>query len=80
MLLILLAVSVALIYVWSHISITRISYEMARELSRKKNLEQEKQRLLVEIESLRRLKRIEGIARVELGMLPPERDQVVFVK
>jgi len=73
-------VAMLLAYVWSHISITRFQYEIARELSRKNRLEETIKKLKVEVATLKTPQRIEEKARTELNMGYPTRDQVVFVQ
>jgi len=76
----LVFMSIALIYVWFHIKITRLNYEIASEMSVRDGLMEENRRLKVERESLQTASRIEKIARTKLGMYYPGKDQVVFVR
>lgn len=76
----LVFMTIALIYVWFHIKITRLNYEIASEMSVRDGLMEENRRLKVERESLQSLSRIEKIARAKLGMEYPGKDQVVFVR
>jgi len=72
--------AVALIYVWSHIHMTELEYQIAAESSRKEQLLEEQRRLKVEFATLKSPQRIEAIAREKLQMTYPERDQVIRVK
>jgi cell division protein FtsL len=72
--------AVALIYVWSHIHMTELEYQIAAETSRKEQLQEEQRRLRVEYATLKSPQRIETIAREKLQMTYPERDQVILVK
>ena len=72
--------TVALIYVWSHIHMTELEYQIAAETSKKEQLLEEQQKLKVEYATLKSPQRIEAIARERLQMTYPERDQVILVK
>jgi len=80
LLVVVAVVMILLAYVWSHISITRFQYEIAREMSRKDRLEETIKKLKVEVATLKTPQRIEEKARAELNMNYPTRDQVVFVQ
>ena len=71
-----LAVS-ALALAWPHLEMVRIGYEAAR--LERNALSQERRVLRVEAAALRQLDRIEAIARNKLGMVFPDKDQVVYV-
>ncbi len=70
----------ALVYVWFRISITNIDYGIAGEMHRRDVLLEENKRLKVEIATLKSPQRIESIARTKIGMVYPERDQVIFLR
>jgi cell division protein FtsL len=72
--------AVALIYVWSHIHMTELEYQIARELSGREQLTEEQAKLKVELATLRSPQRIETIAREKLQMVYPEREQVISIK
>ena len=72
--------AVALIYVWSHIHMMELEYQIAAETSRKEQLLEEQRKLKVEYATLKSPQRIEAIAREKLQMTYPERDQVILVK
>ncbi len=72
--------AVALIYVWSHIHMTELEYQIAAETSRKEQIMEEQRKLKVEYATLKSPQRIETIAREKLQMTYPERDQVILVK
>ncbi|HJP12772.1 MAG TPA: cell division protein FtsL [Nitrospinota bacterium] len=57
----------------------RIGYEAARLTAERNALSQERRVLRVEAAALRQLDRIEAIARNKLGMVFPDKDQVVYV-
>lgn len=72
--------SVALLYVWSHIHMTELEYQIAREMSSRERITEEQTKLKVEIATLKSPKRIETIARERLEMTYPEREQVILLK
>ena len=71
---------VLLIYVWSHIHMTELEYQIARELSSREQLTEEQAKLKVEHATLKSPQRIETIAREKLQMTYPEREQVIMLK
>jgi cell division protein FtsL len=72
--------AVALIYVWSHIHMTELEYQIARELSNRERLTEEQAKLKVELATLKSPQRIETIARNKMQMVYPEREQVILLK
>jgi cell division protein FtsL len=70
----------ALIYVWSHIHMTELEYQIARELSSTEQIKEEQTKLKVELATLKSPQKIETIAREKLGMIYPERTQVIVLK
>ncbi len=72
--------AVALTYVWSHIHMTELEYQIAREITRKEQFVEEQKRLKVELATLKSPQRIETIAREKLQMIYPERKQVILLK
>jgi cell division protein FtsL len=72
--------AVALLYVWSHIHMTELEYQIARELSSGEQLRDERTKLKVELATLKSPRRIETIAREKLQMTYPERTQVILLK
>lgn len=75
-----LLLAVGLIYVWSHVNMTKLEYQLAEEVSRREYLLEEQKRLKSEIAALKSPQRIELIARSKLEMGYPDRDQVVVIK
>jgi cell division protein FtsL len=71
---------VLLIYVWSHIHMTELEYQIARELSSREQLIEEQAKLKVELATLKSPQRIETIAREKLQMTYPGREQVILLK
>ena len=72
--------AVLLIYVWSHIHMTELEYQVARELSSKEQSAEEQAKLKVELATLKSPQRIEIIAREKLQMTYPGREQVILLK
>ncbi len=72
--------AVALIYVWSHIHMTELEYQIAQELSSREQLAEEQAKLKVELATLKSPQRIETIAREKLQMTYPGREQVILLK
>jgi cell division protein FtsL len=69
----------ALLYVWQHIHVVRLGYEIEQLRERQSALVQENKTLRLELGQLRSLKRVEQIARKRLGMVTPKPGQVVLV-
>jgi cell division protein FtsL len=72
--------AVLLLYVWSHIHMTELEYQIARELSSAEQIKEEQTKLKVELATLKVPQRIETIAREKLQMTYPERTQVIMLK
>ncbi len=72
--------AVALLYVWSHIHMTELEYQVAQELSTREQLGEEQAKLKLELATLKSPQRIETIAREKLQMTYPERTQVILLK
>ena len=72
--------AVALLYVWSHINMTELEFQIARELSSWEQITEEQMKLKIELATLKSPKRIETIARERLEMTYPEREQVILLK
>jgi cell division protein FtsL len=72
--------TVLLIYVWSHIHMTELEYQVARELSSREQFAEEQAKLKVELATLKSPHRIEIIAIEKLQMTYPGREQVILLK
>ncbi|MDI6777058.1 MAG: cell division protein FtsL [Syntrophales bacterium] len=72
--------TLVLVYVWSHIQMTELEYQVAEEMSVKEQLLEEQRKLKVECATLKSPQRIEAIAKNKLQMSYPEREQVVLLK
>jgi len=71
---------VALVYVGSHIRMTRMEYEIAAALSAKELLQEEQKKLKLELAMLKAPQRIEQIALTKLQMSYPDAEQVIVLK
>ncbi len=76
----LVLMAVALLYVWSHVNMTKLEYQVAEEIGVRDRLLEEQKKLKVEVATLKAPQRIEIIARGRLQMTYPERDQVILIK
>ena len=68
-----------LLYVWQHIHVVRLGYEIERLRETQAALVQENKALRLEMGQLRSLRRVEEIARTRLGMVTPKPGQVVLI-
>ena len=69
----------ALLYVWQHIHVVRLGYEIEGLREEQAALVQENKALKLEMGQLRSLKRVEEIARTRLGMVTPKPGQVLLI-
>jgi len=74
----LVILAAALLYVWQHTYVVRLGYEVERLRARHAALVQENKGLRLEMGQLRSLKRVEEIARKQLGMISPKPGQVIL--
>lgn len=72
-------VGTAFLSVWLRNEIIRVGYETERFRQKKKQLIQDQKELIIQIEQLRSVERIEEIAIGQLGMKQPDVDQQVYV-
>lgn len=70
----------SLVYVWPHIHMTELEYQIAEEMNNKQKLLEERGKLKIEYATLKSPQRIEAIAREKLQMTYPGREQVVYLK
>lgn len=73
-------VVVILLDIWQHVHIVTLGYEVEQAQRKEKEIQQIHQQLLVEVETLSALDRIEQIATTKLGMVRPHPDQIVLVQ
>jgi len=69
-----------LFYVWQHIQVVRLGYEIERLKGERTALIQRERELSLEVAQLKSLKRVEEIAKGDLGLTSPTPGQVVFVQ
>lgn len=69
----------SLFYVWQHIQVVRLGYEIERLKAERAALAQREQELILEVAQLKSLKRVEEIARDRLGLTTPRPGQVVII-
>jgi cell division protein FtsL len=70
----------ALFYVWQHIQVVRLGYEIERLQGDRLALLREEKALRFEIARLTSLHRVEEIARRQLGLTSPAPGQVILVE
>ena len=71
---------VFVIYVWSHIRMTELEYNIAAELNVQEQKLEEQKRLKLEYAMLKSPQRIENIMRSKLQMSYPDNSQVIVLK
>jgi cell division protein FtsL len=75
--LILLAFTCCLFYIWSRIQIVNVGYEINRELSIKEKLGEENKRLSMEVATLKSPVRLEALAKNDYHMDLPQKSQIL---
>lgn len=76
----LLVMSLLLLYVWERVELVRIGYQIERLKKERVVLERERDELRVKVSALTSPERIARAATEQLGMVPPQRGQVVLVR
>ena len=71
--------SLVLLFVWERVDIVRIGYQIERLKTQKVTLERERDELRVKLWGLTTPERIARLARDKLGMMQPEKGQVVVI-
>ncbi|MBI3091136.1 MAG: cell division protein FtsL [Candidatus Tectomicrobia bacterium] len=77
---VLLALSGGLLFTWPRVQTFKVGYAISQQEERRTALIHDQGALLIEVESLRALRRIAQIAREQLAMRPPKPERVVFVE
>jgi cell division protein FtsL len=72
--------AVAITYVWSHVQMTKLEYQVAEEMTLRDQLLDEQRKLKLEQATLKSPQRIEAIAKGSLHLSYPEREQVIIIK
>ncbi len=73
------AMALLLLYVWERVEIVRIGYQIERLKVKKVTLERERDELQVKLSALTSPERIARVATEKLGLVPPQRGQVILV-
>jgi len=76
----LVAVGCSLFYVWSQHQIISLGYETSEAAREEQVLLQENKRLRLELASLKAPGRIERMAQHDLGLVPPQKEQLIIVR
>lgn len=74
-----LLVAGALFYVWQHVQVVRLSYKVERLDSERASLAKRERELTLEVARLKSLRRVEEIARGQLGMVTPAPGQLYLI-
>ena len=75
-----LVMMLSLVYVWPHIHMTELEYQVAEQMNIRQKLLAERGKLKIEYATLKSPQRIDTIAREKLQMTYPKREQVVYLK
>lgn len=71
--------SLVLLFVWERVDIVRIGYQIERLKAQKVTLERERDELRVKLSGFTAPERIARLATDKLGMMQPEKGQVVVI-
>ncbi len=74
-----LLVGVALVHVWLRLQVVHLGYVLSTTSKLENQLEQENRELKVELASLTAPDRLSEMARLRLGMMEPQKNQVVIL-
>lgn len=72
-------VGVALLHVWLRLQVVQMGYALSTTSKLQHQLEQERRELKVELATLTSPERLEAMARKRLGLVPPEKGQVIVL-
>ena len=72
-------VALALLHVWLRLQVVHLGYVLSTTSKLQSQLEQENRELKVELATLTSPDRLEAMSRLRLGMVEPERGQVVIL-
>jgi len=76
----LVFIGCSLFYVWFHHQFTSLGYETSEAAREEQALLQENKRLRLELASLKAPGRIERMAQHELGLVAPQKEQLIIVR
>lgn len=68
-----------LVHVWLRLQVVQVGYVLSTTSKLQSRLEQENRELKVELATLISPERLETLARKRLGMVPPEKGQVIIL-
>jgi len=68
-----------LLHVWLRLQVVHMGYVLSTTAKLQARLEQENRELKVELATLTSLDRLEAMARSRLGLVPPEKGQVIVL-
>jgi cell division protein FtsL len=71
---------VILFYVWQHVQVVRLGYEVEYLAGERAALVQQQKELRLEVARLMSLRRVEEIARGQLGLTSPKSGQVIVIE
>jgi cell division protein FtsL len=75
----LVLVGVVLVHVWLRLQVVKTGYVLATATKLQARLEQENRELQIELATLTSPDRLESLARRRLGLVPPEKGQVIVL-
>ena len=75
----LVLVGVVLVHVWLRLQVVKTGYVLATATKLQTRLEQENRELQIELATLTSPDRLESLARRRLGLVPPEKGQVIIL-
>lgn len=75
-----LVVFVILCYVWQHIQVVRLGYQVEYLAGERAGLVRQQKELRLEVARFRSLRRVEEIAHRQLGLMSPKPGQVIVVE
>ncbi|PWB78272.1 MAG: hypothetical protein C3F08_08925 [Candidatus Methylomirabilota bacterium] len=71
---------VVLFYVWQHVQVIRLGYQVESLMGERAGLLQQQKELRVEVAQLKSLRRVEEMARRQLGLTGPKPGQVITLE
>jgi len=75
----LVLIGVVLIHVWLRLQVVRFGYVLSTTSKLQTRLEQENRELKLELAIMTSPDRLEALARKRLGLVPPEKGQVIVL-
>lgn len=72
-------IGAVLVHVWLRLQVVQLGYVLSTTSKLRERLEQENRELKVELATLNSPDRLEALARQRLGLVPPEKGQVIIL-